>query len=126
MNFCEAMVLLKSGSKITRNSWKGDVYFKMVGQDVKSFQPQLNRYYYNEDIMTSTGWMVNNEDGTYTFAEIIPLLLNGYKIKLRDWNEKYIFLDINERYLVLHSMEICAFTPDFDSFIADDWIELTL
>ncbi|MCF1193181.1 DUF2829 domain-containing protein [Mangrovimonas sp. AS39] len=124
MKFCEAMEKLKAGSRVTREPWKGGVYFVMVAEDVKSFQPKLSPYIYNEDIMVSDGWMVEGDENEYKFCDIIPFLQQGKHARLKDWNNMYIYLDRQNKMLVVHSMEVLPFVPDFDSFVAQDWIEL--
>ena len=127
MKFSEAMDLLKSGLKVTRNSWKENVYFKIVGTVVKSFQPKLSPYLFNEDIMISDGWLladnwINSKE--YKFCDIILFLQEGSQAKLRDWDDIFIYLDKDTGMLVLYSMEVFPFIPDFQSFVAEDWIEL--
>lgn len=124
MKFCEAMDLLKSGSKVTREPWVGVVYFLMVESDVKAYQPKLTHYAYNEDIMVSDGWIVEGQEESYKFSDIIPFLQKGLKAKLKDWDEMFIFLDRTTKLLAIQSVENFPFTPDFESFIAEDWIEL--
>lgn len=126
MKFCEAMEKLKNGSKVTRQPWKEGVYFQMDGSDVKSFQPKLTHYIYNEDIMVSNGWLVEGEEKEYNFCEIIPFLQNGSKARMKHWNDSFIYLDQSEKILVIHSMDIFPFTPQFHDFAAEDWIELCL
>ncbi len=125
MKFSEAMEKLKSGSKVTRHPWRDGVYFMMVNGEVKSFQPKLSPYIYNEDIMISDGWLIEGEDKEYKFSEIIPLLLQHKKARLKDWKETFIFFDSQTKSLVVHSMDTFPFLPDFESFIAQDWIELS-
>lgn len=124
MKFCEAMDKLKSGSKVTRQPWKGGVYFIMDGTDVKSMQPKLTPFIYSEDIMVSEGWQIVGNETELTFCEIIPYLLQGEQAKLKEWGSTYIFLDAPNKMLVVHSMEIQPYIPDFGSFVAEDWIEL--
>ena len=124
MKFCEAMDLLKAGSKVTRQPWIDGVYFLMEGEDVKSFQPKLAPYQYNEDIMVSDGWLIVGSEDEYKFCEIIPFLMQGAKAKLKDWKETFIYYAQDIKGLVVHSMEIFPFIPDFDSFVAQDWIEI--
>ena len=124
MKFSEAMDLLKSGSKVTREPWVGVVYFLMVEADVKAYQPKLTHYAYNEDIMVSDGWIVEGQEESYKFADIIPFLQKGLKAKLKDWVEMFIFLDRTTRLLAIQSVENFPFTPDFESFMAEDWLEL--
>lgn len=122
MKFCEAMEKLKGGSKVTRAPWKDGVYFMMDGNDVKSFQPKLSHYVYNEDIMVSEGWMVECKDEEYKFCDIIPYLQQGSKAKLKEWKEMFIYLDQSMKGLVVNSMDIFPFTPQFDDFVAQDWV----
>lgn len=129
MKFCEAMDLLKTGSKVTRHPWQEGVYFKMIGDEVKSFQPKLTPYIYDEDIMVSDGWLIDENNNfsdqkEYKFCDIIPFLTRGYKVKLKEWNETFVYFDRDSKILVVNSMSIFPFIPDFSSFIAEDWIEL--
>ncbi len=124
MKFCEAMNKLKAGSKVTRQPWKGGVYFILEEGDVKSMQPKLVPFIYSEDIMVSEGWVVVGKDEEYNFCEIVPFIQKGEKVKPKEWVQSYIFLDTTTKMLVLHSMEVQPSIPDFGSFTADDWIEL--
>jgi hypothetical protein len=122
MKFCEAMDRLKEGSKVTREPWKEGVYFLMQDEDVKSFQPKLVAYIYNEDIMVSDGWLVDDNSEEYKFCNIIPFLQQGSKAKLKDWKEMFIYLDQGTKSLVCHSMDAFPFTPQFSDFVAEDWV----
>lgn len=124
MKFCEAMDKLKQGAKVTRNEWKGSVYFKIVEEGVRSFQPKLMPYIYDDDIMVSDGWLVEGKEEEYKFCDIIPFLQSGLKAMLKDWKEMFIFVDRSTRSLVVHSMDQMPFIPDFESFTAIDWIEI--
>lgn len=124
MKFSEAMEKLKSGSKVTRQPWAQGVYFLMQGDEVKSFQPKLSPYIYNEDIMVSDGWLIDENPDKYKFCDIIPFLQKGSKAKLKAWNEMFIYLDASTKSLVVHSMDAFPFLPDFESFVAQDWIEI--
>ena len=129
MKFDEAMDHLKDGKKVTRELWKETVYFRMVDKSVKSFQPQLTHYVYNEDIMVSDGWIAsingnNKIQKEYKFCDIISLLQQGYKAKLKEWEDMFIYLDKGSNSLILHSMDSFPFLPDFESFTAQDWMTL--
>ena len=124
MKFCEAMDKLKTGSKVTRYPWKEHVYFVMEECAIKSMQPRLQPFFYSEDIIISDGWEIEGSDQNYSFCEIIPLLQQGKKAKLKEWDNIYIFLDEPNKMLVRHSMEVQPYIPDFGSFVAEDWIEL--
>lgn len=124
MKFCEAMDLLKSGKRVTRDDWKDGLYFAMEGGKVNSYQPVAGHYQYNEDIMISDGWMIDDDMREFSFYEILPFLQNGSKAKMKDWKEAFIYLEPSEKVLVIKSMDIFPFTPQFNDFVAQDWIEL--
>ena len=124
MKFSEAMELLQKGAKVTRQPWEHNVYFLMAGEEVKSFQPKLLPYHYDEDIMVSDGWLVEGRKDKFRFYDIIPMLQQGLKAKLESWIDMYIYLDKSTKSLVVHSMDVMPFIPDFESFVAQDWIEL--
>lgn len=125
MKFNEAMEKLQSGVKVTRQPWAGSIYFLMDGSDVKSYQPKLGPYIYNEDIMVSGGWQVEGIEGEHRFYDIITYLQQGFKARINDWKESYIYFDNTIKGLAIHSMDIFPFVPDFDSFVAQDWVEIT-
>jgi len=123
MNFCEAMDLLKSGVPVTRDSWKGSLYFFYQDGNVTSFQPRLREYTYDEGIMVSNGWIIEGDNTTeYNFCEIIPFLQKDKKAAMKDWDRSFIFLDKNTGRLVIHMMEAFPFIPSFEAFSATDWI----
>jgi len=122
MKFCEAMELLKTGSKVTRLPWKDGIYFQIEDEDVKSFQPRLSPFLYNEDIMVSEGWFVEGIENELNFCDIILFLLKGARARMKDWTDTYIFLDNNTKSMMIQSMIIFPFTPDFESFVAEDWV----
>ena len=116
---------LKSGSKVTRAPWQQGVYFLMDKKDVKSFQPKLALYTYNEDIMVSEGWLVDGQKEEHRFCDIVPLLNKGSKARMKGWwKEMFIYLDAQSQSLVLRSMESIPYMPEFTDFLAEDWIEI--
>lgn len=123
MNFCEAMDLLKNGAKVTRTIWKGSLFFSMQGEEVMAYQPRFLDYTYDESIMISDGWLIEGDTQEYTFCEIIPFLHDGKKAHMADWKDSFIFLDNNSKKLVLHMMDSFPFVPEFESFMATDWVE---
>lgn len=126
MNFKEAMEKLQAGKKVTRQEWMKEVYFCLDGTDVKSYQPKLAVYIYNEDIMVSTGWKLELDEEEYSFSDIVIPLKDGAKAHLKDWKEgNYIYLDKPSKILLIHTMEELPYSPDFLSFVAEDWIEVT-
>lgn len=122
MKFNEAMQLLEKGKKVTRNPWLGSIYFMMEDNDIKCYQPKLQPYIYNENIMVSDGWMVEGVEGEFKFYDIIDQLQAGKKCHLKEWKETYIYLDRSIKTLVIHSMEVFPFAIDFAAFMAQDWV----
>ena len=51
------------------------------------------------------------------------LLNDGKKAHMADWKDSFIFLDKPTGKLVLHMMDSFPFVPEFESFMATDWIE---
>jgi hypothetical protein len=126
MKFNEAMKLLEQGKKVTRQSWVGSIYFVMDGSDVKSYQPKLQPYAYNEDIMVSDGWVVEGLEGEHKFYDIISQLQDGKKCHPKEWKEDcFIYFDQTLQGLALRTMEMFPFSVEFSSFMAQDWVELT-
>jgi len=124
MKFNKAMEALQNGSKVTRQGWVGSIYFTLDGKEVKSYQPRLQPYAYDEDVMISDGWKVEGIEGEFKFYDIIDYLQQGLKAKIRDWKDSFIYFDRSAKYLVIHSMESFPYVIDFESFTAQDWVEL--
>lgn len=122
MNFKEAMEKLKTGSKVTRKKYEKDYYYVIEKDILVSYCPILGFFPYGADIMTSTGWMVDNDKNEYEFCEIIPVLKKGLRAYLSTWKDEYIYIDGHD--LVIKSMGKCERPPIFDDFVAQDWIEV--
>jgi len=122
MKFNEAMDKLKAGAKVTRTPWRDGVYFLMQGNDVKSFQPKLAHYVYNEHIMVSDGWLVDGVNEELSFCDIIPHLQKGSKARMKDWKDTFIFIEPSLHELAIQSMEVFPFPVNFESFTAEDWV----
>ena len=123
MNFSEAMDKLKEGAKVTRETWKQQLYFKMINGVVKSFFPRVAPYVYDENIMVSNEWYIAGKE--YCFSEITHSLAVGGRAYRKDWDEgNYITYDKEHGGLAFHSIEMFEFSPTFDSFLAIDWIVL--
>ena len=121
----DAVEKLKLGSKVTRECWKDELYFSMYEGRIKSFRCMLNAFQYDEEIMISEDWNIDDDPKKYHFYEIIPFLQNGSKARLLDWKNQYIYYDKNEKILIISSMNTIDFSPDFQSFTANDWIEIS-
>lgn len=124
MKFNEAMDAMTKGAKVTREPWRKSVYFVMEEDNhVRSYQVCLDHYQYDEDIMVSTGWIVEDLEGTFKFSDIIPYLYQGRKAWLSDWTkEMWIYYGAIEKYLIIRQMKSFPYAPDFDSFMAEDWL----
>jgi len=96
----------------------------MVNSEVKSYQPKLTNFIYDESILVSNGWLVDGYKNEMSFGEIIPFLQQGFKARLNSWNDAYIFLQKQTNTLAFYTMEVFPFIPNFESFIENDWIEL--
>lgn len=124
MNFCEAMELLKSGKKVTRKDWKDGLYFVMEDEKVITYQPIIEIYTYNEDIMVSDGWMVEGAEKPKKFCQIIQELQNGAKAWMNDWKSEFFIYLEGGGDLVIHKMGKLNYYPSFDDFKSEDWIEI--
>lgn len=125
MNFKSAMEKMKCGSKVTRKDWIGSIYFVMDGQQVKSFTPELRPFIYTEDIMVSEEWEVEDVEGTFSFYDIIDYLKEGKTAKLMNWKNEYIKYDRNDKQLSQFRMAEFTYIPEFEAFVAEDWVELS-
>jgi hypothetical protein len=82
----------------------------MDGSDVKSYQPKLQPYAYNEDIMVSDGWVVEGLEGEHKFYDIISQLQDGKKCHPKEWKEDcFIYFDQTLQGLALRTMEMFPF-----------------
>jgi hypothetical protein len=121
MKFNEAMEHLQWGHKVSRSSWAG-MYLIMNDKQIEAYSPRINHYIYNEEIMLSDGWLVEGMDGERKFYDIIDYIAQGATIRLKGWGEKFVFYDKIEHSLVIHSMELNYYKPDFEDFAAKDWM----
>ncbi len=121
MKFCEAMDAMQGGAKVTRKPWAGSIYFQMKDAVVHAYQPKIIVYQYHEDIMLSDGWIVDGEEGEKKFCDIITPLTQGKTAKQKDWNG-FIYFDPNGKQLIFSCMEAFPYSPDFESFVATDWM----
>lgn len=122
MKFSEAMEAMQKGAKVTRLPYIKNIYFLLDGNKVKSFHPEIKVFSYTENIMISDGWIVIGEPGEFKFYDIIPFLQKGMIAKLKEWIDSYIEYDHSNKCLILFAMEEFSYIPDFESFIAEDWI----
>ena len=124
ISFKDAMLHLEAGGKVTRKAWVGSLYFKLEGAEVKSYEPTAAVYQYDENIMISDGWIVENNEGKFKFYDIIPFLQDGLKAWMEDWKDMFIYYDAEAKTLILFSMKLFRYAVDFDSLVAKDWVVL--
>ena len=124
MNFSDAIDHLKSGEKITRKSWDNKIWFEMSADELLSCQEHFELYQYDESIMISDGWsLLNSEtEEEHSFSEIMDYLIRGFKAKLKEWQDMYIYFCPTDRQLILSRHAYNCYTPIIDDFIAQDWI----
>ena len=116
MKFNEAMEKLQAGHKVTRQKYEKELYFKKDEDDmIKTFQPKIDHYVYDENIMLSDGWEVEGiDDKNLYFYDIIPWLQSRRKAWRFDWNESYIIYDQQMDDLIYHTMAVMPFMPNFE------------
>lgn len=129
MNFKEALKELKNGEKITRIAWNNHQYIVIDKDDkgknhVTSYEKHATVFQYDSDIMLSDEWLVNDDLSKYlSWAEIVEALSQGAKARLKDWHkDTYIIYDKTQKSLVRYGMEFRPYTPNFESFISNDWM----
>jgi hypothetical protein len=120
MKFSEAMEQLKAGIKVARHIHGQNSYFLMDGDTVRFYEPRLQQFTYDESIMVSDGWIIEDMTGEHYFYDVIPFLLQGFKAKLNSWDNSCIYLD--GQLLVLSTIECFPYMPCFSDFVAEDWV----
>ena len=123
MNFNDATIQLKAGNKITRNDWKG-IYLMIKDNQLKSFMPLISKYQYDNNIIISDNWRVNNEPHDFNFSDIIPFLLKGKKAYRKDWDDTFIYFEPIMKELVVSYIDESTFVPQFECFYKQDWVIL--
>lgn len=127
MNFKDAMLELQKGSKVTREVWKGSMYFILEDNHIKSYKPDEVDFTYSEDLMVSGQWVVQGISDAMMFYDIIPYLATGRSARQVSWkHEDYIYYDHSNKKLTLHHMIQFPHSPGFEAFQATDWITLTI
>ena len=120
MIFSEAMEQLKAGKKVARHIHGQNSYFIMDGDIVRFCKPRLQHFTYDESIMVSDGWLIQEMTGEHCFYDVIPFLQQGFKAKMASWDNSCIYLD--GQSLVLSTVECFPYMPSFNDFIAEDWV----
>ncbi len=124
MNFNEAMEALKGGKKIARSLWLGEMYFVLYKNDsILCFRYALNNYIYDQSVLLSKGWLIDDGNKEHEFVEIIESLQKGSRAKLKEWGDSYIFLDKTQKTLVYRTNIQHSYIPAYEDFVAIDWIE---
>jgi len=129
MNFSEAMQRLKEGAKVSRPHWNAPRFFKLVDGEPKCFEGSVTFYPYDESIFLSDGWVVDGIqidgcDVVMPFSDIIPHLQKGAKARMEHWENSYIYADTQTKSILLNTISQVPFREDFESLMANDWIEI--
>jgi hypothetical protein len=96
----------------------------MNGTCVNAYHYILTNYNYSCETIVSEDWNVEGMPDEMSFSEMIPYLMKGHVARRRQWVSSYIFMDTHIKTIVFKSLEETSFVPEFESFIANDWIEL--
>ena len=124
MNFSDAIEKLKSGKKITRTPWRGEIWFEITDGELLSCQEHFEQYQYDESIMISNDWKLlgDKSDEEYSFCDLMGHLLNGRKAKEEYWQDMYIYYCPKDKQLIVSMTVYNSYTPIIDDFLAQDWI----
>jgi hypothetical protein len=124
MKFADVAEKLREGKKITRSVWSGQIFFAYKDGDIKAWQPGIEYFMYDENIMLTDDWAVCEYPAVIlNFYEIMPALKDGKNLKRKSWDDDtYIYLDTTSERLILHTNRIFNFIPTFADFNANDWI----
>jgi len=127
MNFTEAMQQLREGAKVSRRKWTDPTIFKLVDGKVKCFENISQYYVYDESIFLSEGWRIlgleiEGKEVELCFCDLIPHLKSGAKARLSSWEDSYICIDNESKFIVFKSIVECNFREDLESLVAEDWM----
>lgn len=124
MDFKEASDALKEDKKIRRKSWDKSFYLMMdLTDNIKCYREEAVPFVYTVDIINSHDWVIVGEgDDNISFPNIIKPLMEGKKVKLKEWPYD-CFLEATQNGKELFMRRICEvnFTPTFECFTNNDW-----
>lgn len=123
MEFKEAYEHLTNGKKINRRGWRDStMYLKMNDTfEVKCYRQEC-AYFRHDLTVLDYSWVILGEENLVSFADAIPLLLKGKKIKLETWpSDCYIEVDSDKKSLIKYGLCEFDFVPTFECFAANDW-----
>ena len=132
MDFKEAMMLVREGKKVRKQSWVDDLLYIAQRKTEKQTQKEVRLYYkdevifyYPSEIVFSDEWKVigGDESILLSFPEAIEFVLKqNAKIKLSEWKENtWIKLSDDKNNIILEKVESKPFELDIDDMIATDW-----
>lgn len=123
MKFSEAVIMLESGNKITREKYKEECYFFKDDNFVNSYVKRFEIFVLNNEIIISDDWRINTcaPETSYKFYEIIDNLAKGYRAWKGHWENDYIYFD--GQSLIKCHYEVLSTTICTEDLFAKDWIE---
>lgn len=129
MNFKDALAALKKGKKIARCTWKGHQYLVIdldgAGKEhVVSYTRRASIFAYDSDTLLTDNWELSNDRSkSMTWDEVVEALIQGGRVRQHDWPiDAYILYDKAQKGIVHYGMEIGPYTPNFESFMSNDWM----
>lgn len=121
MNFKEALIALQAGKKITRNINIKEWYLCIEGDEVKSHALATDYLKWDNNIILSHNWIIEDEGVDKSFYEAIDAAKRGKKIRLPSWGEGYAELDKQMNELVFKYYIYNIYTLTYQDFNANDW-----
>ncbi len=126
MDFNEAYTALFESKKIRRKIWDEGTYLQFDGlMEFKAFSQDFKPFRYDLTILNPEDcWVIVGQSDIkiFNFREIIPEILEGKKVKLKDWNDDtYIILSECKKFLYRREIIEYDFVPTFVCFTSLDW-----
>ncbi len=123
MEFKEVYKDLIINKKVRRRGWADRTLYLQINDecDIKCYRQECIIFNYDLSILDED-WFIVGEDERMSFADSISHLLNGEKIKLKDWpNDCFLESSENRKFLYMRKNWEFDFTPSFECFSENDW-----
>lgn len=123
MEFKEAYLELAKNNKIRRKAWDDSFYIMNDDGKIKSFREECVPFVFDLSIISSLDWVViNDTDAEFSFVDVIDLLKQGRKVKLKDWpDDCFVEITKDQKSMFMRRISEYDFTPTFECFAANDW-----
>lgn len=122
MEFSEALTELRNGKKIRRSTWNNELsYITIENGEVRGYTKATSSFGWDNNIILSDDWIVEDEEGFKSFPEAINALKQGKKVRLSNWKDQHIELDTQTNQIVLKHFIYGGYSPSFECYTANDW-----